>query len=64
MCAVRVIRKVPELMEMFVPLTRSLMNDNNHGKSEHCKYYDFVNPGNVAANSEVLIVDILLIHLA
>ena len=49
---------------MFVPLTRSLMNDNNHGKSEHCKYYDFVNPGNVAANSEVLIVDILLIHLA
>lgn len=31
LCAVRVIRKVPELSEMFVPLTRSLMSDNNHG---------------------------------
>jgi len=31
LCAVRVIRKVPELIEMFVPLTRSLMSDNNHG---------------------------------
>lgn len=31
LCAVRVIRKVPDLIEMFVPLTRSLMSDNNHG---------------------------------
>jgi len=31
LCAVRIIRKVPELMEMYVPLTRSLMSDNNHG---------------------------------
>jgi len=31
LCAVRVVRKVPDLIEMFVPLTRSLMSDNNHG---------------------------------
>lgn len=27
----RIVRKVPELMEMFVPLTRSLLQEKNHG---------------------------------
>ncbi|XP_028392024.1 AP-1 complex subunit gamma-1-like [Dendronephthya gigantea] len=31
LCAVRIIRKVPELMEIFVPITRSLLNEKNHG---------------------------------
>ncbi|XP_065885853.1 AP-1 complex subunit gamma-1-like [Dysidea avara] len=31
LCAVRIIRKVPELMEMFVPIMRSLLNEKNHG---------------------------------
>uniref|UniRef100_A0A8B9GDH2 AP-1 complex subunit gamma n=1 Tax=Amazona collaria TaxID=241587 RepID=A0A8B9GDH2_9PSIT len=31
LCAVHVIRKVPELMEMFLPATRNLLNEKNHG---------------------------------
>lgn len=31
LCAVKIIRKVPDLMEMFVPVTRSLLNEKNHG---------------------------------
>lgn len=31
LCAVRIVRKVPELMEVFVPTTRSLLTERNHG---------------------------------
>lgn len=30
----KVIRKVPDLMEMFIPATRTLLNEKNHGKSK------------------------------
>jgi len=33
LCAFRVIRRVPELMEIFLPATRSLLSEKNHGRS-------------------------------
>lgn len=30
-CATRIIRKVPELMEIYVPCVRNLLNEKNHG---------------------------------
>ena len=33
MCAVHVIRKVPELMEMFLPATKNLLSEKNHGET-------------------------------
>uniref|UniRef100_A0A8C3V2G7 AP-1 complex subunit gamma n=1 Tax=Catharus ustulatus TaxID=91951 RepID=A0A8C3V2G7_CATUS len=38
LCAVHVIRKVPELMEMFLPATKNLLNEKNHGNSRDCTY--------------------------
>lgn len=31
LCAFRIIKRVPELMEIFLPVTRSLLNEKNHG---------------------------------
>jgi len=31
LCAVCILRKVPELMEMFLPATRALLNEKSHG---------------------------------
>ncbi len=31
LCAVRIVHKVPDLMEVFVPTTRQLLNEKNHG---------------------------------
>ncbi|CAF1214755.1 unnamed protein product [Didymodactylos carnosus] len=31
LCAARIIRKVPELMDMFLPSARSLLSEKNHG---------------------------------
>lgn len=33
LCAFRIIRRVPELMEIFLPATRSLLNEKNHGET-------------------------------
>lgn len=39
LCAFRVIRRVPELMEIFLPATRSLLSEKNHGESTNLTIY-------------------------
>lgn len=34
LCAFRVIRRVPDLMEIFLPATRSMLSEKNHGKQQ------------------------------
>ena len=31
LCAFKIIRKVPELLEMFIPVTRTILSEKNHG---------------------------------
>ena len=31
LCAARIIRKVPEFQEMFLPAARTFINEKNHG---------------------------------
>lgn len=35
LCAFRVIKRVPDLMEIFLPATRSLLSEKNHGICLH-----------------------------
>lgn len=35
LCAFRVIRRVPDLMEIFLPATRSLLSEKNHGMCDY-----------------------------
>lgn len=45
MCAVHVIRKVPELMEMFLPATKNLLSEKNHGKCKRFARAEVAAPG-------------------
>lgn len=46
LCAFRVIRRVPDLMEIFLPATRSLLSEKNHGEFEIIFKFDFSCSGN------------------
>lgn len=40
LCAFRIIKRVPELMEIFLPATRSLLSEKNHGKTIKNQFFD------------------------
>lgn len=66
LCALRIIRKVPELMETYVSKTRVLLNEKNHGvlltgitlMTEMCKQSD-----ELKQNLKREVVPILVRHL-
>lgn len=67
MCAVRIVRKVPELMEVYVPTMRQLLNEKNHGVlltgvcllTEMCR----VNPDSLQHFKRVREIDLLHAHV-
>lgn len=42
LCAFRIIKRVPELMEIFLPATRSLLSEKNHGKKLSTQFFVFL----------------------
>lgn len=42
LCAYRIILKVPELMEIFLPATRSLLSEKNHGMFKSSRWVENV----------------------
>lgn len=59
LCAFRVIRRVPELMEIFLPATRSLLSEKNHGESQNVFYDGAV--ANPSIFAGILITGVTLI---
>lgn len=60
LCAFRVIRRVPELMEIFLPATRSLLTEKNHGKNCVCKplsWLILLNPAGILITGVTLITE-------
>lgn len=35
LCAARIVRKLPELTEMLLPITKNFLSEKNHGKTFH-----------------------------
>lgn len=50
MCAVHVIRKVPELMEMFLPATKNLLSEKNHGECKRFVRLQLLAPGEMCSS--------------
>lgn len=42
LCAYRIIKRVPELMEIFLPATRSMLSEKNHGMTHVVLNYNCV----------------------